>query len=93
VAIAERYAPEHLLIQTRAPPALLVPSPRGSVFLGAWSPEPLGDIALAPTMCCDHGHARAAAASASSIHAPHGGENSAPRGLEQLGPVAPASRV
>lgn len=44
LALSERYAPEHLLIQTRDARSLL---PRvgsaGSVFLGTWSPEPMGD--------------------------------------------------
>jgi histidinol dehydrogenase len=44
IAISEDYAPEHLIIQTRAPRALLARiSNAGSVFLGAWSPETLGD--------------------------------------------------
>jgi histidinol dehydrogenase len=46
VAIANAYAPEHLIINTAEPRALL---PRiataGSVFLGAWTPESLGDYA------------------------------------------------
>ncbi|HUG09379.1 MAG TPA: histidinol dehydrogenase, partial [Opitutaceae bacterium] len=46
VAIANAYAPEHLIINTGDPRALL---PRittaGSVFLGAWTPESLGDYA------------------------------------------------
>ncbi len=42
--VSNRYAPEHLIIQTRDPRALLdgVLS-AGSVFLGAWSPESMGD--------------------------------------------------
>jgi histidinol dehydrogenase len=44
LAISEDYAPEHLLIQTRAPRTLLAGVHNaGSVFLGTWSPEPLGD--------------------------------------------------
>jgi histidinol dehydrogenase len=44
VELSEDYAPEHLLIQTRTPRALLARiSNAGSVFLGAWSPETLGD--------------------------------------------------
>jgi histidinol dehydrogenase len=43
-AIANRYAPEHLLLQIREPRAWL---PRvtaaGSVFLGEWTPESVGD--------------------------------------------------
>ncbi len=46
VAIANRYGPEHLIVQTETPRTLL---PRinnaGSVFLGAWSPESAGDYA------------------------------------------------
>lgn len=44
--ISNEYAPEHLIIQTKAPRALL---PRlenaGSIFLGAWTPESVGDYA------------------------------------------------
>lgn len=44
VEIANEYGPEHLLIQTHDPRALL---PRidsaGSVFLGRWTPESVGD--------------------------------------------------
>ena len=42
--ISEQYAPEHLLIQTRAPRELLERvTTAGSVFLGTWSPETIGD--------------------------------------------------
>lgn len=46
VAISNAYAPEHLIIQTENPRALL-PSiyHAGSVFLGAYSPESMGDYA------------------------------------------------
>jgi histidinol dehydrogenase len=42
--VANAYAPEHLLLQVREPRRWL-PEMRnaGAVFLGAWSPEPLGD--------------------------------------------------
>jgi len=44
VAISNDYAPEHLILNVREPRALL---PRvenaGSVFLGPWSPEAVGD--------------------------------------------------
>lgn len=42
--VSNDYAPEHLIVQTRDPRALLdgVAS-AGSVFLGAWSPESMGD--------------------------------------------------
>jgi histidinol dehydrogenase len=44
IAVSESYAPEHLLIETREPRALLSRiTNAGSVFLGHWSPEPFGD--------------------------------------------------
>ena len=44
VEVSNEYAPEHLIIQTREPRALLASvSCAGSVFLGAWSPESMGD--------------------------------------------------
>jgi histidinol dehydrogenase len=44
VDVSNRYAPEHLLIQTRNPRALLPQvASAGSVFLGEWSPESMGD--------------------------------------------------
>ncbi|MFM2288234.1 MAG: hypothetical protein RL684_1377 [Pseudomonadota bacterium] len=61
IAISEDYAPEHLVIETSAPRELLARvSTAGSVFLGRWSPEPMGDYCsgtnhVLPTF----GHARA----------------------------------
>ncbi len=44
LAISDDYAPEHLIIQTREPRELLPQvNTAGSVFLGRWSPEPMGD--------------------------------------------------
>ena len=44
--ISNRYAPEHLIVQTNDPRAL---QPKlknaGSIFLGAWTPESVGDYA------------------------------------------------
>ncbi|TAA48617.1 histidinol dehydrogenase [Corallincola spongiicola] len=46
VAISNQYGPEHLIIQTREPRALLNDIQHaGSVFLGDWSPESVGDYA------------------------------------------------
>ncbi|USD39205.1 histidinol dehydrogenase [Ferrimonas sp. SCSIO 43195] len=44
--VSNRYGPEHLIVQTDDPRALL-PSLRaaGSIFLGRWSPESVGDYA------------------------------------------------
>ncbi len=46
VVISNDYGPEHLIIQTRKPRTLL-PAIRhaGSVFLGDWTPESVGDYA------------------------------------------------
>jgi histidinol dehydrogenase len=44
IEVAEMYAPEHLVIDTRYPRAVLEHiHSAGSVFLGRWSPEPMGD--------------------------------------------------
>jgi histidinol dehydrogenase len=44
LAVSNDYAPEHLIVQTRQPRALLEGVINaGSVFLGAWSPESMGD--------------------------------------------------
>jgi histidinol dehydrogenase len=44
VDVAELYAPEHLIIDTLDPRAVLEQiHSAGSVFLGRWSPEPMGD--------------------------------------------------
>ena len=48
-ALANRIAPEHLEIMTKKP-AGLVPKIKnaGAIFLGKWTPEPLGDYAAGP---------------------------------------------
>jgi histidinol dehydrogenase len=44
VAVSNEYAPEHLIIQTREPRSLLRKVEcAGSVFIGEWSPESIGD--------------------------------------------------
>ena len=44
VAVSNRYAPEHLILQVAEPRALLDDiESAGSVFLGAWTPESVGD--------------------------------------------------
>jgi histidinol dehydrogenase len=46
VEIANRYAPEHLILQVEKPRALLPQiTAAGSVFVGPWTPESLGDYA------------------------------------------------
>ena len=59
-SISNRYAPEHLILQVERPRALLTDIRNaGSVFLGRWSPESVGDYCsgtnhVLPT----YGHAR-----------------------------------
>ena len=49
VALANEIAPEHLELMTQEPRALLpLVKNAGAVFLGAWSPEPLGDYLAGP---------------------------------------------
>jgi len=49
VDVSERYAPEHLIVNVREPRALLPRlSNAGSIFLGAWSPESVGDYCAGP---------------------------------------------
>lgn len=49
-AFASRYAPEHLEVLT-ADPELLVPklNAAGAIFLGPWTPEPVGDFVAGPS--------------------------------------------
>jgi len=46
IEISNRYAPEHLIVQTENPRALQSSLKNaGSIFLGAWTPESVGDYA------------------------------------------------
>lgn len=46
IEISNRYAPEHLIVQTQKPRALQpLLKHAGSIFLGAWTPESVGDYA------------------------------------------------
>jgi len=90
VEIANRYAPEHLILQIAGARALL---PRittsGSVFLGAWTPESLGDYAsgtnhVLPT----YGWARACSGlGLNDFLRTMTVQTASPRGLKKLGPV------
>jgi len=61
LAVSNAYAPEHLILQLREPRRWLERvTDAGSVFLGEWTPEPMGDYCsgtnhVLPT----YGHARA----------------------------------
>jgi histidinol dehydrogenase len=89
--LSNAYAPEHLLLQVRNPrrwlPAVLH---AGSVFLGPWSPEPLGDYCsgtnhVLPT----YGYARAySGLSVLDFVKRMTVQELTPAGLSDLGPVA-----
>jgi histidinol dehydrogenase len=89
--VSNRYAPEHLLIQVESPRDWL-PRVRnaGSVFLGRWTPETLGDYCsgtnhVLPT----YGHARAYSGLNLSAFVKHVTvQEASATGLEALGPVA-----
>jgi histidinol dehydrogenase len=90
VEIANRYAPEHLILQVADPRALLPRiSTAGSVFLGAWTPESLGDYAsgtnhVLPT----YGWARACSGlGLADFLRSMTVQAATPRGLRKLGPV------
>ncbi len=89
-AIANRYAPEHLILQIEKPRALLPKiSAAGSVFLGAWTPESLGDYAsgtnhVLPT----YGWARACSGlGLADFQRSMTVQAASARGLQKLGPV------
>ncbi|MGH8207560.1 MAG: histidinol dehydrogenase, partial [Steroidobacteraceae bacterium] len=90
-AISEAYAPEHLIIQTRAPREVLERvHTAGSVFIGAWSPEPMGDYCsgtnhVLPT----YGYARAySGLSVYDFTRRMTVQELSPSGLRELGPTA-----
>lgn len=91
VAISNDYAPEHLILNVADPRALL-PAVRnaGSVFLGAWSPEAVGDYCsgtnhVLPT----YGYARAwSGVSVASFQKQITVQELSPDGLRAIGPCA-----
>ncbi len=93
MAISNDYAPEHLIINTVAPQRWLEKvESAGSVFLGAWSPEAVGDYCsgtnhVLPT----HGHARAwSGVSVASFLKQITVQELTPAGLSLIGPCAAA---
>ena len=49
IAVSERYAPEHLIVATKRARTLLPKlANAGSIFLGEWSPETVGDYCAGP---------------------------------------------
>ncbi len=91
LAISNAYAPEHLILNVVDPRALL-PDVRnaGSVFLGAWSPEAVGDYCsgtnhVLPT----YGYARAwSGVSVASFVKQITVQELSPDGLRAIGPCA-----
>ncbi|HJS92321.1 MAG TPA: histidinol dehydrogenase [Steroidobacteraceae bacterium] len=89
--VANTYAAEHLILEVREPRRWLerVES-AGSVFLGAWSPEPMGDYCsgtnhVLPT----YGHARAYSGLSVPDFLKHiTVQELSPAGLRSLGPTA-----
>lgn len=91
VAVANEYAPEHLLLQV-AEPRRLLPSINnaGSVFLGPWAPESVGDYCsgtnhVLPT----YGYARSySSLGLSDFMRSMTVQELDPAGIEAIGPVA-----
>jgi len=89
--VSNAYAPEHLILQVREPRRWLVRvTNAGSVFLGEWTPEPLGDYwsgtnHVLPT----YGHARAySGLSLLDFVKRITVQEITPAGLQDLGPTA-----
>jgi histidinol dehydrogenase len=93
IGVANRYAPEHLILAIAEPRrALEQISSAGSVFLGEWTPEPMGDYCsgtnhVLPT----YGYARAySGLSTLDFTKRITVQELSPEGLAALGPVATA---
>jgi len=91
IEVANHYAAEHLILQVREPRRWLERiESAGSVFLGAWSPEPMGDYCsgtnhVLPT----YGYARAySGLSVLDFLKRITVQELSPAGLRSLGPVA-----
>src|SRR5262249_50898339 len=91
IALSNAYAPEHLILHVGEPRrALEKVANAGSVFLGAWSPETVGDYCsgtnhVLPT----YGHARAwSGVSVASFLKQITVQELTPAGLQAIGPCA-----
>jgi len=89
LAVSNRYAPEHLILQVGEPRTWLARvESAGSVFLGAWSPESVGDYAsgsnhVLPT----YGYARShSGVSVASFQKQISVQEVSPAGLRAIGP-------
>jgi histidinol dehydrogenase len=91
IDIANLYAPEHLILEIRAPRAWLPQiSTAGAVFLGHWSPESLGDYCSGPNHTLPtYGYARAySGLSLEDFQRRMTVQELTPAGLKELGPTA-----
>jgi histidinol dehydrogenase len=89
--IANDYAPEHLLLQTREPRAWLAKvSAAGAVFLGHWSAESMGDYCSGPNHTLPtYGYARShSGLSLEDFQKRISVQELTPLGLQGLGPTA-----
>ncbi|RAO77869.1 histidinol dehydrogenase [Dyella jiangningensis] len=89
VEVSNRYAPEHLIVQAEQPRDLLdAVTSAGSVFLGAWTPESVGDYCsgsnhVLPT----YGYARSySGVSVASFQKQITVQELSPAGLREIGP-------
>ncbi|WP_201313180.1 histidinol dehydrogenase [Dyella sp. EPa41] len=89
VEVSNRYAPEHLILQVEQPRDLLAGvQSAGSVFLGAWTPESVGDYCsgsnhVLPT----YGYARSySGVSVASYQKQITVQELSPAGLREIGP-------
>jgi len=90
-AVANRYAPEHLMLQVREPRRLLAQvESAGAVFLGGFAPETLGDYCAGPNhVLPTYGHARALSGlTLRDFMKSVSVQEVTPAGLRALGPTA-----
>jgi histidinol dehydrogenase len=90
-AVANEYAPEHLLLEIRAPRSWLGRvQAAGAVFLGSWSPESMGDYCSGPNHTLPtYGFARAySGLSVEDFQKRITVQELTPAGLRILGPTA-----
>jgi len=89
--IANRYAPEHLLLELHDPRRWLSRvTAAGAVFLGSWSPESMGDYCSGPNHTLPtYGYARAySGLSLEDFQKRITVQELSPAGLQGLGPTA-----
>jgi histidinol dehydrogenase len=91
IDIANTYAPEHLILNTCNAPSLAARVRHaGSVFLGRWTPESLGDYCSGPNhVLPTYGFARAhGALGVGDFMRRMTLQEASPEALQNLGPVA-----